>query len=59
MQRSQPGTFMRTIMSCMERFDLQPKLNLGHRVIVAPKGGVRAWYNICHGDTAFLPFFAS
>lgn len=50
---------MRTIMNYMEQFNFQPKLNLGHEVIVVPKGGVRAWYNNCHGDTGFLPFFAA
>ena len=34
-------------------------LDLGHEVVVVPRGGVDAEYNNCHPDTGFLRFFQS
>lgn len=50
---------MKNILGYMERFNFQPKLNLGHEVAVVPKSGVFAEYNNCHPRTGFLPFFDS
>lgn len=48
---------MQTIMGYMARFNFQPKLNLGHEVIVSPKGQVFCIYANCHANTGFLPYF--
>lgn len=57
--RSHPRhlAIMRTIMGYMEKFNFQPKLNLGHEVVVVPEGQITAQYNNCTPDTGFLPFF--
>lgn len=39
------------------KFDFKVDLNLGHEVIVVPKGGCTTIYNNCHPGTGFLPYF--
>lgn len=41
------------------RLGSQENLELGHEVVVVPKGGVDAEYNNCHPRTGFLRFFPS
>lgn len=41
------------------RLGSQGNLELGHEVIVVPKGGIDAEYNNCHPRTGFLRFFPS
>lgn len=48
---------MRTIMDYMAAFNFQPKLNLGHEVIVVPAGQLKCIYANCHAETGFLPYF--
>jgi aldoxime dehydratase len=48
---------MDTIMGYMARFNFQPKLNLGHEVVVVPEGQLLAIYANCHAETGFLPYF--
>ncbi|HVW68484.1 MAG TPA: phenylacetaldoxime dehydratase family protein, partial [Steroidobacteraceae bacterium] len=48
---------MKNIMAYMQRFDFKPRLNLGHEVIVVPRGQAEFEYSNCHPGTGFLPFF--
>lgn len=48
---------MKTIMDYMAKFDFKPKLNLGHEVIVVPRGQLTCIYANCHNETGFLPYF--
>lgn len=41
------------------RLGSQGNLELGHEVVVVPKGGIDAEYNNCHARTGFLRFFPS
>ena len=41
------------------RYNFEANLDLGHEVVVVPRGGVEAEYNNCHPETGFLRFFAS
>lgn len=41
------------------RLGSQGNLELGHEVVVVPKGGVDAEYSNCHPQTGFLRFFPS
>lgn len=57
--RSHPRhlAIMKTIMEYMANFNFKPKLNLGHEVIVVPKGQLTCIYANCHAKTGFLPYF--
>lgn len=48
---------MKAIMDYMSAFNFQPKLNLGHEVIVVPEGQLKCIYANCHPQTGFLPYF--
>jgi aldoxime dehydratase len=48
---------MKTIMGYMAQFNFEPKLNLGHEVVVIPKGQLSCLYANCHPQTGFLPYF--
>lgn len=49
---------MKSIIGYMAAFNFQPKLNLGHEVIVVPSGRIECKYANCHEETGFLPYFA-
>jgi hypothetical protein len=47
----------RKMIDIGRRFDFKLHLDLGHEVVVVPRGGCEVEYNNCHPETSFLRFF--